>query len=327
MRIAILDGYQSVALEMADWSALGAKADIAVFHDTLSDENALAERLAPFEVLCLMRERTPLTASLIARLPNLRHVFTSGMRNKSIDLAACRARGVVVTGEPTLDTPTVELTFGLLLALARQIPRENAGMHAGGWAQTIGTDLSGNTLGILGLGRMGRQVATIAKAFGMNVLAWSSNLTVDACLAADVEFAGSKQALLQRSDFVTIHLMLGDRSRGTIGAAEFSQMKPTAYLINTSRAEIIDQTALLEALALRRIAGAAVDVYEREPLAPGHPIRSLDNVLLTPHQGYVTERNYRNFYAGAVRNILAWLDGNTINQLDETTGPKARVEA
>lgn len=322
MKLAILDDYQGVALDMADWSPLAARVDIHVFRDTIADQDALAERLRDFDILCLMRERTPITRSLVERLPKLRHIFTSGMRNKSIDLAACRDHDIVVTGSPTLDHPTAELTMGLMLALARQIPRENRALHEGGWAVGLGRALKGSTLGILGLGRMGAQVARLAQAFEMRVVAWSANLTADRCADAGVELASSKEALLREADFVSIHLMLGDRTRGAIGAAEFAAMKSGAYLINTARAEIVDQAALVDALRSGRIAGAGIDVYEAEPLAADHPLRGIESAILMPHHGYVVEQNYRNFYSAAVRNIAAWLDGRILNQVTETTGPR-----
>jgi phosphoglycerate dehydrogenase-like enzyme len=284
-------------------------------------------RLQVFEILCLMRERTPLTRGVISRLPKLRHVFTSGMRNHSIDLAACRDHGIVVTGSPTLDHPTAELTLGLILALARQIPREDRSLHTGGWATVVGRALRDSTLGILGLGRMGSQVARLGQAFGMRVIAWSSNLTAERCAAAGVELASSKEALLREADFVSVHLMLGERTRGLIGAAEFAAMKPTAYLINTARAEIVDEAALVEALKAGRIAGAGIDVFDDEPLPEAHALRGLDRAVLMPHQGYVVEQNYRNFYRDAVHNIGAWLDGELVNQVTENTGPAARTAA
>lgn len=326
-KLAILDDYQGVALAMADWSALESRLEITVFRDTVEDQETLVRRLAPFSVLCLMRERTPMSRTLLARLPNLRHIVTSGMRNRSIDLVACRDLGIIVTGSPTLDHPTAELTMGLMLALARQIPREDRSLHAGGWATVVGRALKGSTLGILGLGRMGLQVARLARAFEMRVLAWSSNLTEQRCAEADVEFAGSKERLLREADFVSIHLMLGDRSRGTIGGAEFDLMKPGAYLINTGRAEIVDQAALVDALASGQIAGAALDVYDHEPLPADHPLRRLDRALLMPHQGYVVEQNYRLFFQHAVGNVLAWLDGAIVNQVTDKTGPQSPTVA
>jgi phosphoglycerate dehydrogenase-like enzyme len=321
MRLAILDDYQRVALAMADWSSLAGRVDITVFVDTLKDADALAARLEPFAIICLMRERTPITRGLINRLPKLQHIFTSGTRNSSIDHAACRERGIIVTGCPTLDHPTAELTLGLILALARQISREDRSMHAGGWATTIGQSLKGSTLGILGLGRMGAQVASLGQAFGMRVIAWSGNLTAERCAQARVEFAESLEVLLGQADFVSLHLMLGERTRGLIGAAQLAAMKPTAYLINTARAAIVDEAALITALETGQIAGAALDVFECEPLHCGHPLRRQERALLMPHQGYVVEQNYRRFYHAAVENVCAWLDGEIINEVTERTGP------
>lgn len=327
-KLAILDDYQGVALRMADWAPLSGRFEIDVFRDTETDESELARRLEPFTVLCVMRERTPLTRSLLERLPRLRHVFTSGMRNRSIDLEACADQGIVVTGSPTLDHPTAELTLAMILALARQIPAEDRTMHAGGWAVSVGRALKGSTLGLLGLGRMGAQVARLALAFDMRVIAWSSNLTADRCEELGVEFAGSKERLLRESDFVSLHLMLGERSRRTIGRAELGAMGPHAYLINTARAGLVDEEALIEALAAGRIAGAALDVYEIEPLPTDHPLRGLDRAILMPHHGYVVEQNYRIFFEHAVSNILAWLDGRIVNQVTDRTGPQThRAEA
>lgn len=325
MRLAILDDYQDVALSLADWGRLGDDVEIERFTDTIRDEGRLIERLKHFDILCLMRERTPITESLLAHLPNLKHIYTSGMRNKSIDLEACRRGGVVVTGSPTLDYPTAELTMGLVLALARQIPRENQSMHAGGWATSLGIGLRGSTLGILGLGRMGRQVAQLAGAFGMNVIAWSENLTKARCEEAGVVLAKSKQDLLRQSDFVSIHLMLGERTRGLLGTEDFGMMKPSAYLINTARAQIVDEAALIHALEAGQIAGVGLDVYETEPLPQDHPLRRIENAILMPHHGYVVEQNYRNFYEAAVNNILAWRNGEIINEVTRVTGPQTHV--
>jgi len=323
MRLAILDDYQDAALSMADWSPLEPRVEIVVFNDTIADIDALAERLGGFDILCLMRERTPITRALLDRLPNLKFIFTSGMRNKSIDLEACAERAIPVTGSPTLDNPTAELTLGLMLALARQIPREDRLLHAGGWAAGVGIGLKGSTLAIFGLGRMGLQVARLAQAFGMRIVAWSANLTAERCAEAGVELAASKEAMLREADFLSVHVMLGDRTRGAIGAAEFSIMKPGAYLINTARAEIVDKAALVDALKRGRIAGAALDVFDIEPLPVDDPLRSLDRAILSPHAGYVVEQNYRLFYESAVHNIGKWLDGEVVNQLSATTGPKS----
>ena len=322
-KLAILDDYQGVALDMADWSPLDGAVEIQVFREHLGDEDSVAAALEDFEILCIMRERTPFPRSLFDKLPRLEHLFTSGMRNKSIDLEAAADHDVVVTGTPTLDHPTPELTWGLILALARQIPLEDKAMHEGKWALTVGYSLKGNTLGIIGLGRMGTQMARVALAFGMNVLAWSPNLTAERCAEAGVTLAPSKEALLAESDFVTLHVMLGERSRGMIGRAEFAHMKPTAYLVNTARGPIVDEAALVDALRDGTIAGAGLDVYDVEPLPADHPLRSLPNAILLPHLGYVAQENYRNFYQGAVRNIRAWLDGEIVNPVTAATGPKS----
>lgn len=324
-RLAILDDYQGVALGFADWAQLDGRAEVTVFHDSVRDADGLAERLRAFTILCLMRERTPMPRALLERLPHLRHIYTSGMRNKSIDLDACRDLGIVVTGSATLDYPTAELTMALMLALARQIPREDRSLHTGGWATSVGRALSGSTLGILGLGRMGAQVARLARAFDLRVLAWSANLTRERCDEAGVEFAGSKERLLRDADFISVHLMLGDRTRGLIGPAEFAMMKPSAYLINTARSAIVDQSALVDALTTGRIAGAGIDVYDEEPLPADHPLRGLERAILMPHQGYVVEQNYSVFYETAVSNVLAWLDGNVVNQVTGQTGPQTQT--
>jgi phosphoglycerate dehydrogenase-like enzyme len=321
-RLAILDDYQGVALRMADWSPLNGAVEITVLREHIADEDALAARLRDCEIVCIMRERTPFPRSLFEKLPKLEHLFTTGMRNRSIDLQAAREQGVVVTGTPTLDHPTPELTWGLMLALARQIPAEDRAMHEGKWAIGVGRGLKGSTLGVIGLGRMGTQVARIGLAFGMKVIAWSPNLTAERCREAGVALAPSKENLLRESDFVTLHVMLGERSRGMIGRREFALMKPTAYLVNTARGPVVDEAALIEALRARRIAGAGIDVYDVEPLPADHALRSLDNAILMPHQGYVAEDNYRIFYEGAVRNIRSWLDGKVVNEVTEATGPK-----
>lgn len=314
-KLAILDDYQGVALELADWTPLDGDVEITVFREHLGDEDAVAKALADFEIVCIMRERTPFPASLLEKLPKLEHLFTSGIRNRSIDLAAAQARGIAVTGTATAGHPTPELTWGLILALARSIPYEDRGMREGRWAERIGIALKNKTLGLVGLGRMGAQVAKVGLAFGMNVTAWSSNLTQERCNEVGVDFAGSKEALLANADFVSIHLILGERSRGIIDKAAFAAMKPTAFLINTSRGPIVDEAALIEALENDVIAGAGLDVYDIEPLQADHKIRTLPNTVLMPHQGYVADDNYNVFYKGAVENIRSWLDGEVINEL------------
>jgi phosphoglycerate dehydrogenase-like enzyme len=308
IRIAILDDYQNVALKLADWSPLEGRTAITVFNDHRSDPDAVVERLTPFDVVCVMRERTPLTRAIIERLPRLKLICSNALRNASIDLKATAERGIPVATTGYDSTPTVELTWALILAGARNIAFENAALRAGRWQSTIGTDLAGNTLGVLGLGNIGTRMAQIAQAFGMKVIAWSENLTPERAAEAGAEWV-SKEDLFRRADMLTIHLVLSKRTRGLVGAQELAQMKPTARLINTSRGPIVDQEALIAALTAKRIGGASLDVYDEEPLPPDHPYRSLPNVLATPHIGYVAERVYRVFYGDTVKNIQAWLDG------------------
>jgi len=311
-RVAILDDYQNVALTLADWSALK-DAEIKVFNKPIGDLDAVAKTLADYSIVCLMRERTPVPRALIEKLPNLKLLVTTGMRNASIDVEAAKTHGVTVCGTDSAGHPTAELAVGLMIDLARRISLENARMKAGEWwQQTIGTDLYRKTLGIIGLGRLGTRVAKVALAFGMNVIAWSQNLTEEKCKEAGVGFAGSKETLLKQSDFVSIHMVLSPRSRGLIGAPELALMKPTAFIINTSRGPIIDETALIAALQARAIAGAALDVYDSEPLPRDHPLRKLSNAITTPHLGYVTEDGYRIFYTQTVEAIRAFLDGTPI---------------
>jgi phosphoglycerate dehydrogenase-like enzyme len=307
-RIGLLDDWQGVGTTLADWSALpgGIEVESLRWHET--DEAVLAERLAPYDALVVMRERTPITASLVARLPNLKLLVTTGLRNASVDVAACAARGITVCGTPSLASPTVELAWALILGLLRHIPQEAAAMRAGGWQTTVGRGLEGKTLGVLGLGRLGQRVAKVGSAFGMKVIAWSQNLTAEAAAAAGVERV-EKMELFARADVVTIHLVLSARTKGLVGAAEFARMKPTAVLVNTSRGPIVDEAALLAALRAGEIGGAALDVYDEEPLPADHPLRSAPNLLLSPHLGYVTEENFRGMYGGALECVLGWLKG------------------
>lgn len=313
-RVAILDDYQNVAMKMSDWSSLPSDVSAEVFSDHLADEDALARRLAPFEIIVAMRERSPFPRSLFGRLPNLKLLVTTGMRNAAIDLDAAADFGVIVCGTNGLAQPTAELTWALILALARRIPVEDAATRRGAWQVSVGEGVHGKTLGVAGLGRLGSQVARVGAAFGMNVIAWSQNLTAERaadCGAARV----SKDELLAESDFLTIHLILSRRTRGLVGARELSQMKPSAYLINTSRGPIVDESALIAALRARSIAGAGLDVFDAEPLPPDHPIRSLPNTVITPHVGYVTAETYRVFYEDAVEDIRAYLNGAPIRAL------------
>ena len=313
-RLAIIDDYQNVALETTDWSPLADGISISVFNDHLDDEDALVDRLRDFEIICVMRERTPFPESLLKRLPNLEHLFTPGMGNASIDVAAARRQGVVVSGSPTLAHPTAELAWGLIVALTRRITAEERATHAGRWQTTIGEGLNGKTLGIVGLGRIGKRVAEVGHAFGMGVIAWSPNLTPERCAGTPARFA-EKEELLRKSDVVTIHLRLGEGTRALISRREFELMKPTAYLINTSRGPIVDEKALVEALETGAIGGAGLDVFDVEPLPPDHPLRQTPNTVITPHLGFVTVENYRIFFEAAVENIRAWLDGKPINTL------------
>jgi phosphoglycerate dehydrogenase-like enzyme len=309
--IAILDDYQNVALQMADWSCLDGKAKITVFNDHIADLEALVERLKPFDVLCLMRERTPLPAAVIERLPNLKFIASTAPINAAIDVAAATAQGIFVSGTGYTSSSTIELTWALILALARKIPSEASAVRHGGWQVSVGEDLGGKTLGVLGLGRIGSRVAKIGQAFDMGVIAWSQNLTPDRAQAQEVRWV-SKEELFRQADFLSIHLVLSRRTRGLVGASELALMKPSSRLINTSRGAIVDEVALVAALAERRIAGAALDVFNVEPLPKSHPFRTLDNVIVTPHIGYVSQRQYETFYGDTVENILAWLDGKPI---------------
>ncbi len=315
VKIAILDDYQNVALRLADWSKLPAGAEITVFDDYLAGIDAMAERLADFEVVGIMRERTPFPRALFELLPRLKLLVTTGGRNASVDVAAAADHQVTVCGTRGAPHPTAELTWGLILGLLRNIPFEDRQMRAGQWQSTVGLGVRGLTLGVVGLGRLGGQVAHVGNAFGMNVIAWSRNLTPERaaeCAARQV----ARDTLLREADIITIHLVLSERTRGLIGARELGLMKPTAYLINSSRGPIIDQAALLETLEAGRIAGAAMDVYDTEPLPADHPYRRLDNTVLTPHIGYVTEETYRIFYGDMVDGIVASLDGAPVRVIE-----------
>jgi phosphoglycerate dehydrogenase-like enzyme len=307
MKVAVLDDYQNVALQMADWSPVARRADITVFTDHVADPDDLVARLAPFDIVFVMRERTPLPRDILARLPQLKMIASTGPFNASIDMAAAEEFGIHVGTTGGSVASTVELTWALILAGARSLVAESRSVHDGGWQTTVGQELSGKVLGVLGLGRIGARIARIGSAFDMEVVAWSQNLT-----PADAEKAGaayvSRDALFATSDVLTIHLKLGDRSRGLIGAAELASMKPTALLVNTSRGPIVQEAALIDALQGHRIAGAALDVFDIEPLPVGHPLRTLDNVLATPHIGYVADRPYRIFFGDAVTAISGWLD-------------------
>jgi phosphoglycerate dehydrogenase-like enzyme len=313
---AILDDYQNVALQMADWSKVAADLDIKVFNQHLGGSDNVIKALQDFPIVCAMRERTGFPRAVIEKLPDLKLLITTGARNASIDVAAAKERGVIVCGTSSTGSPTAAIAIGLMLELTRRIGYENARMKAGvPWQTTIGIDLEGMTLGVLGLGKLGSRTAAIAKAFGMKVIAWSQNLTPEKCAAAGVDYA-SKEDLFRRSDFVTIHLILSGRTRGLVGPAEFALMKPSAYIVNTSRGPIIDEAALLSVLREKKIAGAGLDVFDVEPLPVDHPLRKLDNVVLTPHLGYVAVQNYRAYFAGVVDDIRAFLDGKPVRVLE-----------
>jgi len=307
IRIAILDDYQNAALEMADWSPLAGRAAITVFNDHLSHIDAVVDRLLPFDVVCVMRERTPLPRAVIERLPRLKLIASTGSRNASIDLEAATERGIVIAHTGYDKYPTIEMTWALILASARQVASENANLRDGGWQRAVGDGLRGKTLGVLGLGNIGSEVARIGGAFGMEVIAWSQNLTAEKAQTCGARLV-SKAELFRNADILTIHLVLSDRTRALVGAAELQAMKPSARLINTSRGPIVDEPALIEVLRERRIAAAALDVFDIEPLPVDHPFRSLENVLSTPHIGYVTRDLYRTFYGDTVKNITRWLD-------------------
>lgn len=312
LRCAILDDYQNVALTFADWSQLKDRIDITVFDKPFASAADAIKALKDFEIICAMRERTPFPREAIEALPNLKLLITSGMRNASFDLDAAKERGVTVCGTGGVGNATAGLTIGLMLELTRHIGFENARMHSGeSWQTTMGRDIEGMTLGIVGLGKLGIKVATIAKALGMNVIAWSTNLTHEACAAAGVTYA-SKDELFANADVISIHLVLSKRSRGIVSRDDITRMKPTAYLINAARGPIVDEDALLEALQKKKIAGAGLDTFSVEPLPLDHPLRKLDNVVLTPHLGYVTEDNYRRYYTDMVENISAWLNGKPV---------------
>jgi phosphoglycerate dehydrogenase-like enzyme len=309
VRCAILDDYQNVALKLADWSKVKDAVDIKVFREHLGGADNVVAALQGFEIVIAMRERTAFPKKIIDALPNLKLLITTGMRNASIDTEAAKARGVAVCGTGTFGNPTSGVAIGLMLELTRRIGYENARLHSGAlWQTTIGLDLEGLTLGVLGLGKLGSRTANIAKAFGMKVIAWSQNLTAEKCREAGVEYA-AKDELFRQSDFITIHVVLSQRSRGLIGAGELGLMKPSAFLINTSRGPIVDQAALIAALRERKIAGAGLDVFDTEPLPLDHPFRKMDNVVITPHLGYVSEQNYRRYFSDAVDDIRAFLDG------------------
>ena len=315
LRCAILDDYMNLALTIADWSKIGDRVDVTAFNEPFASPEAAASALKNFEIICAMRERTPFQRPLFAALPKLKLLITSGMRNAAIDMEAAKERGVVVCGTQFARDPTAPLTMGLILELTRNIGRENARMHAGEALQKfVGVEIEGRTLGVLGLGKLGSKVAGLAKAFGMNVIAWSPNLTPERCREVGVGYA-SKEELFATADIITIHMVLSQRSRGLVGREDLARMKPTGYLVNTARGPIVDETALLETLQARNIAGAAIDVFSVEPLPVDHPFRKLDNIVLTPHLGYVTEESFGSHYRQMIEGIDAWLNAEPLRRL------------
>jgi len=312
VRCAILDDYQNVALKLADWSKVKNEIEIEVFHEHLGGPDKVIAALQGFQIVVAMRERTGFPKQVLDALPDLKLLITTGIRNASIDIEAAKARGVMVCGTSTFGNPTSGIAIGLLLELTRRIGYENARMHSGVlWQSTIGVDLEGMTLGILGLGKLGVRTANIGKAFGMDVIAWSQNLTAEKCREAGVGYV-SKEELFRRSDFLTIHVVLSQRTRGLVGAGELGLMKPTAFIINTARGPIINEAALLAVLRDKKIAGAGLDVFDTEPLPLDHPLRKMDNVVITPHLGYVSVQNYRRYFADAVEDIRGFLDGKPV---------------
>ena len=319
-RVALLDDYQSVALDMAEWGRLGARAQVDAIHEHIPDLDRLAERLRPYDAVMMVRERTKFPRALFEKLPTLKLLVTAAMWNVAIDLDAATDHRVQVCGTGDWSFAAAELALGMMLALARHIPREDRAMREGRWQTTLGVGLHGKTLGLFGLGSLGGQMARFGKVLGMEVLAWSQNLTEEAAAAGGARLA-SKDELMARSDVVSIHLKLSDRTRGLIGRRELALMKPTAYLVNTSRGPIVDEVALLEHLREKRIAGAALDVYGLEPLPADDPLRRLDNTVLLPHLGYVVEQNYRLIYSDTLEDIEAFLDGRVIRPLN-TLSPR-----
>ncbi len=315
LRCAILDDYLNLSLTVADWSKVTDRVDITVFNHPFASQEAAASALRDFEIICAMRERTPFQKGLFAALPKLKLLITSGMRNAAIDMEAAKDHNVVLCGTQWARDPTAPLTMGLILELTRNIGRENARMHAGEALQKfVGIEIEGKTLGVIGLGKLGGKVSKLAQAFGMNVIAWSPNLTPERCKEVGVGYA-SKEELFATADVITVHVVLSQRSRGLVGAADLARMKPAAYLVNTARGPIVDEMALLETLRQKKIAGAAVDVFSVEPLPVDHPFRKLDNLVLTPHLGYVTEESFHNHYRQMVEGIDAWFNGEPARKL------------
>jgi D-3-phosphoglycerate dehydrogenase len=311
-RCAILDDYQNIALSMGDWSPVKNDLDIKVFNEPFGGSEQAIEALQGFPIVCAMRERTAFSRRVIEALPDLRLLITTGARNNSIDVAAAKERNVVVCGTPSFGNPTAGIAIGLMLEVTRRIGYEHARLKAGApWQSTIGLDLEGLTLGVIGLGKLGIRVSNLAKAFGMKVIAWSQNMTPEKAREHGADYV-SKEDLFRQADIVSVHVQLSDRTRGLIGGKEIGAMKPSAYIINTSRGPIIEEAALLAALREKRLAGAGLDVFDVEPLPLDHPYRKMDNVVITPHLGYVSVQNYRGYFRGMVEDIRAWLDGKPV---------------
>lgn len=314
VQIAVIDDWQNVARDVVDWSVLDDIGHVTFLHDYPADRDTLAERLEPFEVICVMRERTTFDEGLLRRLPRLKLLLTGGMRNAALDLKAAAELGIQVCGTESYKHAAPELTWALVMALSRNLLPEANALRAGLWQQGLGGDLHGKTLAILGLGSIGQRVAQFGQVFGMHVIAWSQNLTPERAAEAGVSYV-SKQQLFEQADILSIHLVLGERTRGLVDAQALGWMKPGALLVNTARGPIVDEGALIDALRHKRLAGAALDVFAEEPLPPGHPFRTLDNVLATPHIGYVSRQNYRQFYALMIEDIRAWAAGAPIRSL------------
>ena len=326
VKIAVLDDYAGLALQVADWSALPADTQIEAFREHVPDVAELARRLQGCQVVSAMRERTAFPRDLLERLPDLKLLVTTGMRNASIDVEAATDLGILVCGTGGLGYPTAELTWGIILALLRHIPKEEAALRAGRWQSTAGVGLNGKTLGVLGLGRLGSQVAAVGNAFGMEVVAWSQNLTAERAAECGAALV-TREGLFAQSDIVTIHLQLSERTRGLVGRQELASMKPTAYLINTSRGPIVDEAAMIDALQDGSIAGAGLDVYDHEPVAADHPLLKLENTLLTPHLGYVTMEGLEAFYSGTVEDIASYLRGAPLRMLNPEALETQRQQA
>lgn len=314
MRVAVLDDYQHAARASADFGALDSRAEVTVFHDHLADPDLLVERLAPFEVVIAMRERTPFDREMVDRLTRLKLLVTTGMGNASFDMSALAERGITVCGTGGVGSATPELTWALVLMVTRGLAGEDAAVRAGRWQVGVGPEIAGSTIGILGLGRVGGRIAHYAKAFDAEVIAWSANLTAERAAEAGARLV-DRASLFRDSSVVVVCLKLSDRTRGLVGAPELDLLGPAGYLVNTSRGPIVDEAALVEALRGRRIAGAALDVFDTEPLPPGHPLLTLDNVVLSPHLGYVSRESYRVFYTEAVEDVVSWLDGSPVRVL------------